>query len=234
MVGLCCGLFRGVGGNVWLFDILRRVGTTTLALAMSISSAAIADEPTPSILYASERQRDRHQTARACCAVSYREHLLPAEKETAASAGSKEREKIALTDTEFFDKAATIGASGLTVYIHGCCTSARDAMSQTILLSKALKRPVLLYDWNTSELNPLHILSAADYAKNQIEVERSEDCFYQFLETLTQCLPAEKISLFCFSKGAYLATRTLVRRFEQQHEHLNQFKTIALLSPDIA
>ncbi len=148
--------------------------------------------------------------------------------------------KPPLTQEEFFEQVAELASApastGVILYVHGCCVDLAMAKRSATELSEATHQPVVMYDWSTMRLNPLRVLGSADYMRNQVEAERSEDKFYDFLCALDRRVPSARITFIGFSKGCYIIHRAFLQRYKDFGGKVpadRRYKRVLLISADI-
>ncbi len=147
----------------------------------------------------------------------------------------------ALSKEQFLEKLQVVvkeaGNHGIVVFVHGSFNDGQRSRHQAIRLSEALQSPVILFDWSSSKFSPAKVLSEGNYIRNQVEADRSEDDFRQFLDTLDASgVPPSVVTFVGFSKGCYIIHRGLLHRFDRMGGHVaacNQFRKVVLISPDI-
>ncbi|MFN8657289.1 MAG: alpha/beta hydrolase [Candidatus Obscuribacterales bacterium] len=147
----------------------------------------------------------------------------------------------ALSKEQFLEKLQVVvkeaGNHGIVVFVHGSFNDGQRSRHQAIRLSEALQSPVILFDWSSSKFSPAKVLSEGNYIRNQVEADRSEDDFRQFLDTLDASgVPPSVVTFVGFSKGCYIIHRGLLHRFDHMGGHVaacNQFRKVLLISADI-
>ncbi len=103
----------------------------------------------------------------------------------------------------------------LFVFVHGCCRSFDLHTEQTACLSSWLWRPVISYDWTAPHVTPsLRRFKAMipDYMGNETNVQRTEDRFSKFLNSVESVYPPEETILVAHSMGNRLVEQALIRR----------------------
>lgn len=158
----------------------------------------------------------------------------------AEEAGEKSR-PTPLSKEEFFDKVKAIarksGNDGIVIFVHGSFNDEERSRKQASRLSSALRKPVIMFEWASPKFSPAKVMSDGNYIRNQVEADRSEDDFREFLDALDECgVPPSVVTLLGFSKGCYIIHRGLLHRFDRMGGHVapcNQFRSVIFVSPDM-
>ncbi len=129
-----------------------------------------------------------------------------------------------LTKQQFLDSIKAVAKpNGLLCYVHGSFLSPEQAKRDAAALAATFGLPVVVFDWHAVKF---------DYLRNQVEVERSEDNFVDFMSEIERAAGATNVTFVAFSKGCYLLNRALLRRTEIVRNQ-EKFHKIILISADI-
>jgi hypothetical protein len=132
---------------------------------------------------------------------------------------------LRLTKQEFLNSISKSSkGKGLLCYVHGAFLTEAKARKDAAALAATFGLPVVSYDWHAVKLN---------YFQNEVEVERTEDNFVQFIADIEAAVGAENITLVAFSKGCDLTNKALVRRTTRCGPSTGKFKKVIMMAADI-